>query len=56
MDINLQDISRQKEFIEIKSHYSEIFRLLLGGTRGLWNIGRIGGLQSEYEQIIERKK
>ena len=56
MDINLQDISWQKEFIEIQSLYYEIFRPLLGGARGWWNIWKLGRLHAEYEQIIERKK
>jgi len=46
METNLQDISWQKEFIEINSHNSETIRLLLGEARGWWDLWTIGDLHA----------
>ena len=50
MNTNWQDRLWQKEFIKLQAHKPEIIKLILGGARWCWDVGRISRLQVEYEQ------
>ncbi len=56
MNANCQDRSRQKEFLEMKAHKSEVIKYLLGCAMWRWDKWRHSWLHAKYEQINEKQK
>ena len=43
--------SWQKDFLNMKSHYSADAKLLMGNVKGLKDAWRLGALHVEYEKL-----
>ncbi len=56
MNANFQERSGQKEFLEIKTHKSEVIEYLLGCVVWCWDKWRLVWLHPEYDQIKEKLK
>ena len=51
MSTKWDDISWQKEFLNMKSHSSSDAKLLMRGVKGLKGAWRLGVLHVEYERL-----
>ncbi len=55
MSTKWDDISWQKEFLEMKAHKPEVVRLLMEGPRVLRDAWQLGSLHEEYKRLKKRK-
>ena len=51
MSTKWDDTSWQEEFLEMKTHKSEVVRLLMEGPRGFPDAWQLGALHEEYKRL-----
>ena len=54
MSTKWDDTSWQEEFLEMKTHKSEVVRLLMEGPRGFKDAWQLGSLHEEYKRLKKR--
>ena len=55
MSTKWDNISWQREFLNMKSHSPSDAKLLMGGVKGLRDAWRLGVLHVEYERLKKQK-
>ena len=55
MSSKWDDISWQKDFLNMKSHSPSDAKLLMGGVKGLKDAWRLGVLHVEYEKLKKKQ-